>query len=119
HPDVRLGLSARRELVPEVGRDRDGVGSAGATEAQALLGQCRAVLSPLQPRSGGRGPERDTCLTARRAPRRGCARSWPATTVSWRSWESPTRLTRPSWRKPAARPRSSAPASPAATTPRW
>jgi 2-methylisocitrate lyase-like PEP mutase family enzyme/predicted TIM-barrel fold metal-dependent hydrolase len=48
---VCLGLPARRELVSPLGRDGDGLGSAGNGQEEALLGQCGEFLPPL------RGPD--------------------------------------------------------------
>ena len=46
--DVRLGLSARREPLPAVGGNRNGVGHAGSAQAQAVLGQRGAALCALR-----------------------------------------------------------------------
>src|SRR6266852_1140319 len=114
HPDVRVGLPARRKLVSEIGGHGDGLGSAGAGEAQAVLGQCAAVLPPFQTSAGSAGP----CLTTSRRDRPpDFGRSWLATIGCWPCWARPTPSTHRSWKPRAVKRRSWAPASPAATTP--
>src|SRR5439155_7152472 len=112
----RLGLPTRRELVPEVGGHRAGVGPAGAPEAQAVLGQRAALLPPLH--AGAGRPHSDSCLIAAvRGLRLDCGRSWLETIGCWPCWARPTRFMRRSWRRRAARRHSSGPGSPGATTP--
>src|SRR5262249_26414551 len=98
--DVRLGLPARGESFPEVGRDGAGLGHGRRAQAEALLGQRDPPLRSLRPAE--RGPL--TCRPSRcrlifgsipwsppfpirgRAPRRSSSCTATPSSLSWYAW---------------------------------